>query len=106
MALRFPHVKQRTFIEDLRLPCDSLRLRFHQDPLSSRDVDLAITLRDAIGCAQGLEIPYYSSGVFPVVCCHCGQPDDLITGEASRGLYPTCEKCVTKPVYRRKRKAP
>ena len=43
-----------------------------------------------LSCASPMEIPYYSSGVFPPVCYHCGAQNT----DTEDGQYPMCADCV------------
>ena len=74
------------------------------DSDSDSVLDLVHTRAD-LCCQDLVEIPYFSSGSFPRICIHCAG-NDLVSGEESVGVYPTCNSCFqSKPkVLQRKRK--
>lgn len=48
-------------------------------------------VRSNLSCVSAVEVPYYSCGLFPPVCYHCGAKDT----ETGEGQYPTCAECAT-----------
>ena len=63
-----------------------------------------VYVRADLKCIQPVEVPYFSSGIFPALCCHCATESELVTGQPS--VYPACHTCYSnKPkVLKRKRK--
>ena len=63
-----------------------------------------VFVRKDFRCFDTVEVPYYSSGAFNVICVHCASGSDIIPELDS---YPMCVHCVNarKPkVMKRKRK--
>ena len=50
-----------------------------------------VFVKSNLSCATSVEVPYYSSGVFPPVCFHCGTQNT----ETEDGQYPMCPACVS-----------
>ena len=50
-----------------------------------------VFVKSNLSCATPVEVPYYSSGVFPPVCFHCGTQNT----ETEDGQYPMCPACVS-----------
>ena len=47
-----------------------------------------VYVRLNLTCSDAIEVPYFSSGVFPRVCVHCATTETLIQGEESVDIYP------------------
>ena len=62
--------------------------------------------RQNLKCRMTVEIPYYSSAAFPLMCCYCASGANLATGEAAVDIYPTCKDYLqNRPkFFKRKRK--
>jgi len=45
-----------------------------------------------LACSSPVEIPYYSSGLFPDICFTCG--GDIPEDAEDTGLYPQCFACM------------
>ncbi|XP_070556692.1 uncharacterized protein [Ptychodera flava] len=52
-----------------------------------------VYVRHDLQCTSPVEIPYFSSSVFPALCSHCGSGEDLLSGERAADIYPTCTDC-------------
>ena len=48
-----------------------------------------VYVRANVSCEMPIEVPYFSSGVFPPVCYHCGTQDT----DSKDGQYPMCAQC-------------
>ena len=63
-----------------------------------------VHVRENLACMMGMELTYYSSGIFPDACVHCGSKQNLVKCVEN---YPRCRsrECHEKgDVVRRKRK--
>lgn len=49
-----------------------------------------VFVKSNLSCTSPVEVPYYSSGVFPPICYHCGAQDT----DTEEGQYPMCPDCV------------
>ena len=90
-------------LEDVDYTCGTVLQDYVKDPecILSR-----VFVRQDLKCAMPMEIPYYSSSSFPLVCCHCANGTDLTSGENVQDIYPTCHDCLKhRPrIFKRKRK--
>ena len=66
-----------------------------------------VFVRANLACTDPVETAYYSSGVFDDVCVYCGDPNNIVRGEESADILPTCKICFDdkrKPkIFKRKR---
>ncbi|XP_046584517.1 uncharacterized protein LOC124291543 [Haliotis rubra] len=89
-------------IEDIDFSCGSCLKDFKetQDGVLSR-----VFVRKDLQCSLPVEIPYYSSVLYPQICCHCAC-SDIIVGEAAVDVYPICVECIKihPKIMKRKRK--
>lgn len=72
---------------------------------SGEDISIfdRVFVRSNLSCDDPVEIPYYLSEKFALVCTHCG----CTTLEAAQGQYPLYGHCRSdgkRPVWKRKRK--
>ena len=50
-------------------------------------------------CISKIEIPYFSTGIYPDICCRCGGKDDLVQEES---YLPYCRACEVDMITNRK----
>ena len=65
-----------------------------------------VFVRKDINCLNPIEIPYYSSGIFPLICTNCAGDTYFVKGAQADAYYPICTGCWDShgKVLKRKRK--
>ena len=56
-----------------------------------------IFIRQNMCCSTQIEIPYFSSECFDVICSYCGSSDDLLPANETLGMNPLCSTCKSDP---------
>lgn len=73
------------------------------DPPSTADVFERVFVRANLSCRDDVEVPFYSSECFALVCSHCACECE----KSEEGQYPLCSDCLNEhvqPLLKRKRK--
>ena len=72
-----------------------------EEPILSK-----VFVRKDINWLNPIEIPYYSSGIFPLICTNCAGDTDFVKGAQADAYYPICTGCWDShgKVLKRKRK--
>lgn len=94
-------------LEDISYTCGATIQDFVENHEENPDhILLKVHARKDLQCQTPVEVPYYSSGIYPLLCCHCATSEELVSGEAARDIYATCSVCFdSKPrLLKRKRK--
>ena len=83
-------------LEDVDFTRGTVLQDYVQDSVNGAEaVILAkVFVRQDLTYAMPMEIPYYSSSVFPFRCCYCASGTDLATGEDVQDICPTCNDCL------------
>ena len=75
---------------------------FHDIPIDERNRGTLILellyCKENLSCTSPIEIPYYSSKIFPKICYHCGSSKRLLCSDPV--FYPQCNRCQSKEQQR------
>ena len=93
-------------LEAVEFSCWSVMRDHMPNDSSEKHILSKVFVRKDINCLNPIEIPYYSSGIFPLICTNCAGDTDFVKGAQADAYYPICTGCWDShgKVLKRKRK--
>ena len=93
-------------LEAVEFSCGSVMIDHMPNDSSEEHILSKVFVRKDINCLNPIEIPYYSSGIFPLICTNCAGDTDFVKGAQADAYYPICTGCWDShgKVLKRKRK--
>ena len=93
-------------LEAVEFSCGSVMSDHIPNDSSEEHILSMVFVPKDINCLNSIEIPYYSSGIFPLICTNCAGDTDFVKGAQADAYYPICTGCWDShsKVLKRKRK--
>ena len=93
-------------LEAVEFSCGSVMSDHIPNDSSEEHILSKVFVRKDINCLNPIEIPYYSSGIFPLICTNCAGDTEFVKGAQADAYYPICTGCWDSngKVLKRKRK--
>ena len=80
-------------LEAVEFSCGSVMSDHIPNDSSEEHILSKVFVRKDINCLNPIEIPYYSSGIFPLICTNCAGDTDFVKGAQADAYYPICTGC-------------